>query len=73
MRVERIEADYLIKTAYDVRQAVEAMAGEQSSGTFLPVPGETSELKARSAARVESLEVLGEAEQPSLPGSGAPR
>jgi hypothetical protein len=28
------------------------MAGEQSSGTFLPVPGETPELKARSAARV---------------------
>jgi ribulose-bisphosphate carboxylase large chain len=49
------------------------MAGEQSSGTFLPVPGETPELKARSAARVESLEVLGEAEQPSLSGSRAPR
>ena len=52
MRVERIEADYFIETAYDVRKAVEAMAGEQSSGTFLPVPGETPELKARSAARV---------------------
>ena len=52
MRVARIEADYLIETAYDVRQAAEAMAGEQSSGTFLPVPGETPELKARSAARV---------------------
>jgi ribulose-bisphosphate carboxylase large chain len=71
--VERIEADYFIETAYDVRKAVEAMAGEQSSGTFLPVPGETPELKARSAARVENLEVLGEADPPSLPGSGAPR
>ena len=67
MRVERIEADYFVETAYDVRQAVEAMAGEQSSGTFVPVPGETPELKARSAARVENLEVLGEADQPSLP------
>ena len=73
MRVERIEADCFIETAYDVRKAVEAMAGEQSSGTFLPVPGETQELKASSAARVEDLEVLGEADQPSLPGSGAPR
>jgi ribulose-bisphosphate carboxylase large chain len=73
VRVERIEADYFVETAYDVRQAVEAMAGEQSSGTFVPVPGETPELKARSAARVENLEVLGEADQPSLPGSGAPR
>ena len=35
------------------------MAGEQSSGTFLPVPGETPELKARSAARVTALEDLG--------------
>lgn len=73
MSVERIEADYLIETAYDVRKAVEAMAGEQSSGTFIPVPGETPELKARSAARVESVKILGEADGPSLPGSGAPR
>jgi ribulose-bisphosphate carboxylase large chain len=71
--VERIEADYLIETAYDVQTAVEAMAGEQSSGTFVPVPGETPELKARSAARVENLELLGEVDRPSLPGSGAPR
>ena len=41
MRVERIEADYLIETAYDLATAVAAMAGEQSSGTFVPVPGET--------------------------------
>ena len=72
MRVERIEADYLIETAYDPEQAAEAMAGEQSSGTFVPVPGETPELKARSAACVERLEVLGEVDRPSLPGSGAP-
>jgi ribulose-bisphosphate carboxylase large chain len=60
VRVERIEADYFIETAHDVRKAVEAMAGEQPSGTFVPVPGETPELKARSAARVEKLEVLAE-------------
>jgi ribulose-bisphosphate carboxylase large chain len=72
MGVERIEADYLIETAYDPRRAVEAMAGEQSSGTFVPVPGETPALKARSAARVEGLEILGEAERPSLPGAGSP-
>ena len=60
MSVERIEADYLIETAYDPAKAVEVMAGEQSSGTFVPVPGETPELKARSAARVEKLEVVGE-------------
>lgn len=65
----RIEADYLIETAYDVATAAEAMAGEQSSGTFLPVPGETPELKARAAARVERIEDLGPVSA-SLPGAG---
>ena len=64
----RLEADYLIETTSDPRRAVETMAGEQSSGTFVPVPGETPELKARSAARIERLEVLEEAVlAPSLP------
>ena len=54
----RLEADYLLETASDMRRAVETMAGEQSSGTFVPVPGETPELKARSAARIERLEML---------------
>jgi ribulose-bisphosphate carboxylase large chain len=44
----RIEADYLVETAFDLEAAAEAIAGEQSSGTFLPVPGETPELKARA-------------------------
>lgn len=68
--MERIEADYLIETAYDPRAAAEAMAGEQSSGTFVAVPGETPALKERSAARVERLEEVGEAAAPSLPGAG---
>ncbi|WP_221938372.1 ribulose-bisphosphate carboxylase large subunit family protein [Mycobacterium sp. KBS0706] len=68
--MERIEADYLIETAYDPWTAAEAMAGEQSSGTFVAVPGETPALKERSAARVERLEVVGEAAAPSLPGAG---
>jgi ribulose-bisphosphate carboxylase large chain len=68
----RIEADYLIETAYDPRVAAEAMAGEQSSGTFVPVPGETPELKERSAARIEALQLLGEVASPSLPHAGTP-
>ena len=68
----RIEADYLLETAYPLEAAAEAIAGEQSSGTFVPVPGETPELKERAAARVECLTVVGEAAEPSLPGSGAP-
>lgn len=68
----RIEADYLLETASDPRRVAETMAGEQSSGTFVPVPGETPELKARSAARVERLEVLDEdVASPSLPTTAA--
>jgi ribulose-bisphosphate carboxylase large chain len=68
----RIEADYLIETAYSPEEAAAVMAGEQSSGTFVPVPGETEALKARAAAAVEGIEVLGEVAAPSLPGAGRP-
>ena len=68
----RLEADYLVETSIDPRRAVEAMAGEQSSGTFVPVPGETPELKERSAARIERLELLDETVPgPSLPTTAA--
>ncbi len=73
MPTGRVEADYLFETAYDPRVAAEAMAGEQSSGTFVPVPGETEELRRRSAARIERLEVIDEVGSPSLPGSQRPK
>src|SRR3954468_7965911 len=63
----RIEADYLIETPGDPRITAETMAGEQSSGTFVAVPGETPELKQRAAARVEKIELLDAASAPSLP------
>jgi ribulose-bisphosphate carboxylase large chain len=69
MTPDRIEADYLIETAFPLQDAAAAMAGEQSSGTFLPVPGETPELKARAAARVVALTDLGPVAAPSLPGA----
>ena len=59
MQMVRIEADYLLETAFNPRHAAEAMAGEQSSGTFVPIPGETPELKARAAARVEAVRRFG--------------
>lgn len=68
----RIEADYLIETAIDPRKAAEIMAGEQSSGTFRAIPGETPELKARAAARIEALDLLDVARSPHLPGAIAP-
>jgi ribulose-bisphosphate carboxylase large chain len=70
---DRIEADYLLETALDPAQAAESLAGEQSSGTFVAVPGETPELKARAAARVERLEIVADVAAPSLPGAAAPK
>jgi len=70
---ERFFADYLIETASDPAEAAGTMAGEQSSGTFVAVPGETADLKARFAARVERLEVIGEVGAPSLPGASRPK
>jgi ribulose-bisphosphate carboxylase large chain len=68
---DRIEADYLIETAEDPARAAEVMAGEQSSGTFVAVPGETPELKERSAARVTALDILDDAvPRRSLPPAG---
>ncbi|RYG85394.1 MAG: ribulose 1,5-bisphosphate carboxylase, partial [Alphaproteobacteria bacterium] len=72
----RILAHYRVETATDVRRAAEVMAGEQSSGTFVSVPGETPELTERAGARVEAIEMLEPADAPSLPGArraaGAP-
>ena len=67
-----IKATYLIETAYPLEQAVEIMAGEQSSGTFVKTPGETEALKERHAAVVEAIEVLEERTSPSLPGTRLP-
>ena len=64
-----IIATYLIETPQPVEHAAEMIAGEQSSGTFLPVPGETEELKARSRARVLDIKLLDRVDSPSLRGS----
>ncbi len=69
---DRFFAEYRIETAIDPARAAEMMAGEQSSGTFIAIPGETAELKARFAARVELVEALGEVSAPSLPGAMQP-
>ncbi|MDF1776593.1 MAG: ribulose-bisphosphate carboxylase large subunit family protein [Rhizobiaceae bacterium] len=69
MSNERFEADYLIETPISPQKAAEVMAGEQSSGTFVKIPGETPELKQRSAARIERLEIIETVAAPSLPGA----
>jgi ribulose-bisphosphate carboxylase large chain len=68
---ERIHATYWLETGDDPSRAAEVIAGEQSSGTFVALPNETPELKARAGARVERLEVLDTVAKPSLPGGMA--
>jgi ribulose-bisphosphate carboxylase large chain len=65
---ERIVASYLIETALDPAVAAAALAGEQSSGTFVEVPGETAELKRRFAARVENVTEIDSSPRSALPG-----
>lgn len=64
-----ILATYLIESPLPIQAAAEAMAGEQSTGTFVPVPGETEELRERFRARVEGVTSLGTVDAPSLPGA----
>jgi len=49
----RIEAVYHLETADDPEKTAALIAGEQSSGTFVAIPGEDEALKARAAARYE--------------------
>jgi len=65
--MDRVTATYLIETPGDCAQAAATLAGEQSSGTFVDVPGETAELKQRFAARVEKITEQETVPSPSLP------
>ncbi|TWT97685.1 Ribulose bisphosphate carboxylase-like protein 2 [Botrimarina colliarenosi] len=68
---ERLQATYRVETPLSLEQAAATLAGEQSSGTFVAVPGESEELKRRFAARVEHVTPHETVESPSLPGGVA--
>src|SRR4051812_33143627 len=68
----RVRARYSLETRYPLAAAASALAGEQSSGTFRPIPGETPALLARFGARVDAIRDGGETESPALPGSRPP-
>jgi ribulose-bisphosphate carboxylase large chain len=69
---ERISATYLIETPLEIPRAADVLAGEQSSGTFVAVPGETDELRHRHGAKVQRITELDTVSQPSLPGIRQP-
>ncbi|ASY73133.1 ribulose bisphosphate carboxylase [Sinorhizobium fredii USDA 205] len=62
-----IRITYRIETPGDVEALAARIASDQSTGTFVPVPGETDELKARVAARVVAIRHLEPTDRPCWP------
>ncbi|MCU6154354.1 ribulose-bisphosphate carboxylase large subunit family protein [Enterobacter hormaechei] len=52
---EEFTALFFVESSYPLDKVSEIIAGEQSSGTFIALPGESAELKERSRARVISI------------------
>lgn len=59
-------ARYFVESSVPSEKVAQVIAGEQSSGTFLALPGETEALKARSRARVVRVDTLPPALEPTL-------
>jgi ribulose-bisphosphate carboxylase large chain len=59
-------ARYFVESSLPAEKIAQVIAGEQSSGTFLALPGETVQLKERSRARVTSIHSLPPALEASL-------
>ncbi|MGG4032932.1 ribulose-bisphosphate carboxylase large subunit family protein [Paenibacillus cisolokensis] len=72
METKRVVATYLVETPFALERAAQAIAGEQSTGTFTAVPGETESVKDRFGARLERVTALEEVRQPSLAGARTP-
>ena len=62
-----IRLTYRIETAGDLEGLAAKIASDQSTGTFVSLPGETPKLKARVAARVVALRKLDPTTTPSFP------
>ncbi|MEN3280007.1 MAG: 3-oxoisoapionate-4-phosphate transcarboxylase/hydrolase [Solirubrobacteraceae bacterium] len=64
-----VRATYLLESHLPLERAAAVVAGEQSSGTFVRVAGETDELRARFGARVVSVERVDSPPGGPLPGA----
>ncbi len=56
---------YRIETTGSIEKMAAKIASDQSTGTFVALPGETEELKARVAARVLEIRPLEDATVPA--------
>lgn len=68
-----LRATYLVESCEPIERVAEVIAGEQSSGTFLRLAGETDELKQRARARVVRIEHLPGVKRPALHSAYAQR
>lgn len=59
-------ARYMVESFEPLDKVAEIIAGEQSSGTFMSLPGETTELKERARARVVRIQPLPPVSEASL-------
>src|SRR6478672_3129552 len=72
MRDQRVvRATYYLESEIEPARAAAILAGEQSSGTFVAVPGESVELHERHGAQVVDVQHLGR-RSPSLPSRTRP-
>lgn len=67
-----VYVQYFVESPLALQQVALIMAGEQSTGTFIAVPGETNELKERHAAKVIAIEEIEASQTPLLPGFKVP-
>jgi ribulose-bisphosphate carboxylase large chain len=72
MRDQRVVCcTYYLESEIEPARAAAILAGEQSSGTFVSVPGESAELHERHGAQVVDVQHLGR-RSPSLPSRTHP-
>ncbi|WP_156381648.1 3-oxo-isoapionate-4-phosphate decarboxylase OiaX [Aurantimonas sp. Leaf443] len=69
---DTIVVTYRIETAGSVAALAETIASDQSTGTFVALPGETPALKARVGARVLAVRDLGTTEEAGFGAEAAP-
>ena len=62
-----IGVTYQIETPHDPDLIAEKIASDQSTGTFVELPGETQSVKARCAARVSAVRHLADVSVPAWP------
>lgn len=66
---QHIRVTYRVETTGSVEALAAKIAGDQSTGTFTEIPGETEALKERCAARVAAIRALPPSHFPAFPSA----